>query len=143
MNKTKMKILIIHGPNLNLLGIWSSKNNSTRLTLDKVNQGIRKHIRNKDINVKILQSNNENKIVSYIQKNRNKIDGIIITPGPLQKSGYILNDLLQLLETPFITISYNKNDEVNLLNGIENFNEKNILTSYYNAIDLIIKKLKK
>ena len=137
-----MRILIIHGPNLNLLGIWSSKNDSKRLTLDKVNQGIRKHIRNKDIDVKILQSNNENKIVSYIQKNRNKIDGIIIAPGPLQKSGYILKDLLQLLETPFITISYNKNDEVNLLNGLENFNENNISISYYNAIDLIIENLK-
>ena len=95
-----MKILIIHGPNLNLLGLWSSKNDSNRLTLDKVNQGIRKYIRGKDIETKILQSNSEDKIVSSIQKNRNKIDGIIITPGPLQKSGYILNDLLELLETP-------------------------------------------
>ena len=138
-----MKILIIHGPNLNLLGLWSSKNDSNRLTLDKVNQGIRKYIRGKDIEIKILQSNSEDKIVSSIQKNRNKIDGIIITPGPLQKSGYILNDLLQLLEIPFITISYNKNDKVDLLNGIENFNEKNISTSFYKAIDLIIKKLKK
>ena len=138
-----MKILIIHGPNLNLLGLWSSKNDSNRLTLDKVNQGIRKYIRGKNIEIKILQSNSEDKIVSSIQKNRNKIDGIIITPGPLQKSGYILNDLLQLLEIPFITISYNKNDKVDLLNGIENFNEKNISTSFYKAIDLIIKKLKK
>ena len=138
-----MKILIIHGPNLNLLGLWSSKNDSKRLTLDKVNQGIRKYIRNKDINVKILQANSEDKIVSYIQKNRNKIDGIIITPGPLQESGYILNDLLELLETPFITISYNKNGKVSLLKGLENFNEENISTSYYNAIDLIVKKLQK
>ena len=138
-----MKILVIHGPNLNLIGVWSSKNNSKRLTLDKINREIRKYIRNKNIDIKIMQSNSEDKIVSYIQKNRNKIDGIIITPGPLQKSGYILNDLLQLLETPFITISYNKNDKVSLLNGLENFNEENISTSYYNAIDLIIKKLKK
>ena len=121
-----MKILIIHGPNLNLLGLWSSKNDSNRLTLDKVNQGIRKYIRGKNIEIKILQSNSEDKIVSSIQKNRNKIDGIIITPGPLQKSGYILNDLLQLLEIPFITISYTKNDKVNLLNGIENFHCENI-----------------
>jgi len=138
-----MKILVIHGPNLNLIGVWSSKNNSKRLTLDKINREIRRYIRNKNIDIKIMQLNSEDKIVSYIQKNRNKIDGIILTPGPLQKSGYILNDLLQLLETPFITISYNKNDKVSLLNGLENFNEKNIPTSYYKAIDLIIKKLKK
>ena len=138
-----MKILVIHGPNLNLIGVWSSKNNSKRLTLDKINQEIRRYIRNKNIDIKIMQSNSEDKIVSYIQKNRNKIDGIIMTPGPLQKSGYILNDLLQLLETPFITISYNKNDKVGLLNGIENFNEENISASFYKAIDLIIKNLKK
>ena len=138
-----MKLLIIHGPNLNLLGVWSSKNNSNRLTLDKVNQGIRKYIRNKNIAIKILQSNSEDKIVSYIQKNRNKVDGIIMTPGPLQKSGHVLNDLLQLLGLPFITISYTKNDKVNLLNGIENFNCENISTSYYKAIDLMIKELKK
>ena len=134
-----MKLLIVHGPNLNLIGVWSSKNNSKRLTLDKINQGIRKYIKNQNIDVKIIQSNREDTIVSYIQKNRTKIDGIIITPGPLQQSGFILKDLLQLLQTPFITISYKKTEKVNLLIGIENFNDEDILSSYYKALDLIIK----
>ena len=68
-----MKILIIHGPNLNLFGLWSSKNNQT-ITLDKINRHIRKYVRNKNIQVKIIQTHNETKIVSYIQNNRNKID---------------------------------------------------------------------
>tara|TARA_B100000686_G_scaffold314474_1_gene360578 strand:- start:517 stop:921 length:405 start_codon:yes stop_codon:yes gene_type:complete len=134
-----MNIFIIHGPNLNLLGLWSSKNNSSRLTLDKVNQKIRKYIRGENISIKILQSNSEEKIVSHIQKNRKKIDSIIITPGPLQNSGYVLSELLELLEIPFVTVSYNKTDKVNLLNGIKNFNDKDILSSYFKAIDELVK----
>ena len=71
-----MKILVIHGPNLNLIGVWSSKNNSKRLTLDKINREIRKYIRNKNIDIKIMQSNSEDKIVSYIQKNNRTIQSI-------------------------------------------------------------------
>ena len=57
-----MKILVIHGANLNLLGYWSSQNKK-KLTLEKVNQVIRKHVRNKNIKIKIIQSNNEIKVV--------------------------------------------------------------------------------
>ena len=47
-----MTILILHGPNLNLLGLKSSKAGE-KLTLDKVNRAIRLHVRNKDIDLKI------------------------------------------------------------------------------------------
>ena len=100
-----MKILIIHGANLNLLGYWSAQNNK-KITLNKINQKIRKHIRNKNVKIKIIQSNDEMKAVSYIQNNRNKLDAIIITPGPWQNSAYVLKDLLELTKIPFITISY-------------------------------------
>ena len=88
-----MRILVLHGPNMNLIGVWSSKNNK-KITLDKINQHIRKFVRNKNIEIKIMQTNDENKAVSYIQKNRNKFDGLIISPGPWQLSGFVLNDLL-------------------------------------------------
>ena len=132
-----MKLLIIHGPNLNLLGLWSSKKGES-VTLDKLNKHIRCYIRNKNINVKIIQTNKEDKAVSYIQKNRKKIDGLIITPGPWQQSGYIICDLLDLLQIPFITISYKKNEKINLLNGIENLNNEDIYSSFTNAIDKML-----
>ena len=137
-----MKILVIHGANLNLLGFWSSQNNK-KITLNKVNQIIRKHIKNKDIKIKIIQSNNEIKIVSYIQNNRNKLDAIIITPGPWQNSAYILKDLLELTKIPFITISYKKDEKINLLNGVKNIYNKNLETAYLEAIDLIEEKYAK
>jgi len=137
-----MKILVIHGANLNLLGFWSSQNNK-KITLNKVNQIIRKHIKNKDIKIKIIQSNNEIKIVSYIQNNRNKLDAIIITPGPWQNSAYVLKDLLELTKIPFITISYKKDEKINLLNGVKNIFNNNLETAYLEAIDLIEEKYAK
>ena len=64
-----MKILILYGPNINLFGLWSSKNKST-ITLDKVNRYIRKHCSKKNIELKILQTNSESKAISYVQRNR-------------------------------------------------------------------------
>ena len=49
-----MNILILQGPNLNLLGLQSA-NNQKRLTLDKLNKALRLHVRSKDINLKFFQ----------------------------------------------------------------------------------------
>jgi len=134
-----MKILIIHGANLNLLGVWSAQNNK-KITLDKINQKIKKHIRNKNLDVKIIQSNNENKIITYLQKNRMKFHGIIINPGAWQNSAHILKDLLDLIKIPFITISYKKDEKVNLLKGMKNIYNNDINKSYTTAINLLEEK---
>tara|TARA_Y100000590_G_scaffold204949_1_gene232435 strand:- start:381 stop:803 length:423 start_codon:yes stop_codon:yes gene_type:complete len=134
-----MKILIIHGPNLNLFGLWSSKQNK-KITLNKINSSIRKYTNNKNLGLKIIQTHNETKIVSYIQNNRNKIDGIIITPGPWQYSGYILSELLDLIDIPFITITYKVREHIKLLNGFENLVDENLIRAFKDAIDLMLKK---
>ena len=58
-----MKLLIIHGPNMNLFGIRSSKKGDN-ITLDKINRHLRKFVRDKEIELKIIQTHNESKIVS-------------------------------------------------------------------------------
>ena len=136
-----MKLLIIEGPNLNLLGVWSSKNNQT-ITLDKLNRHIRKYVRDKDIEVKIIQTHSETKIVSYIQNNRNKYNGIIIIPGPWQYSAYTLADLLNLINIPFITIAYKEKDYIKLLNGFDNLIDNDLYRAFENAINSIEKKVK-
>ena len=133
-----MKILIIHGPNLNLFGLWSAKHNK-KITINKINSSIRKHANNKDLSLKIIQTHNETKIVSYIQNNRNKIDGIIITPGPWQYSGYILSELLELIDIPFITITYKVKEHIKLMNGFENLVDDDLIRAYKDAIDLMLK----
>jgi len=135
-----MKILIIHGPNLNLFGLWSAKQNK-KITINKINSSIRKYTNNKNLSIKIIQTHNETKIVSYIQNNRNKIDGIIITPGPWQYSGYILSELLDLVNIPFITITYKVREHIKLLNGFENLVDDNLIRAYKDAIDLMLKNI--
>jgi len=136
-----MKLLIIHGPNMNLIGLWSSKNNST-ITLDKINRHIRKYVKNKNLEIKIIQSHNETKIVSYIQNNRRNIDIIIMVPGPWQYSAHVLSELLELTETPFITIHYKVREHINLLNGFENLIDDNLYKGFETAIDIIVNKYK-
>ena len=72
-----MKILILHGPNMNLFGISSSKEGKN-ITLDKINRHIRKYIKDKNLEIKIIQTHNEIKAVSYLHANRNNFDGLII-----------------------------------------------------------------
>ena len=90
-----MKLLILHGPNMNLFGIRSSKEGKN-ITLDKINRHLRKFVRNKDIELKIMQTHNESKAVSYLHRNRKKIDGIILIPGAWKYSGYILKETIDI-----------------------------------------------
>jgi len=133
-----MKILVIHGPNLNLIGLWSAKRGKT-VTLDKVNRHIRRYIRDKNVLVKIMQTHSENKAISYIQNNRKKFDGIIIVPGPWQYNAYSLAELLDMIEIPFLTIIYKEKDYVKLLNGKDNITNEDLYIAFEQAIDYLIK----
>jgi 3-dehydroquinate dehydratase II len=98
-----MNILIIQGPNLNLTGVKSAKQ-GTRVTLDKINKGIRRYIREKDINVKIYQTHSIEKAVTLLQRNRNWADGIIIAPGVWSTYEAVLLDTLELIEVPTVEV---------------------------------------
>ena len=92
-----MKILILHGPNMNLLGLRSAKIGA-QVTLDRVNRALRKEVRNKEIDLKILQTHDEGKAVTFLHRNRNKAQGLIFSPGAWIHSGYVINDTLDLIE---------------------------------------------
>ena len=129
-----MKILILHGPNMNLFGLRSSYEGNN-LTLDKINRHIRRYIRNRNLEVKIIQTHNETKAVSYIQNNRKKIDGLVISPCAWSSSGYVLDDLLKLIKLKYIVINLDNSDK-NILfqNGKTIFNN-DILVSFEEALN--------
>tara|TARA_Y100001970_G_scaffold230260_1_gene285866 strand:+ start:105 stop:506 length:402 start_codon:yes stop_codon:yes gene_type:complete len=129
-----MKILILHGPNMNLFGLRSSYEGDN-LTLDKINRHIRRYIRDKNLEVKIIQTHNETKAVSYIQNNRKKIDGLVISPCAWSSSGYVLDDLLKLIKLKYIVINLDNSDK-NILfqNGTTIFNN-DILVSFEEALN--------
>ena len=89
---------------MNLFGIRSAKQKQ-RITLDKINRHIRRFIREKNLEIKIIQTHSETKAVSYIQKNRNKFDGMIVTLGPWDYSGHILLELLHLINMNHVIIN--------------------------------------
>ena len=103
-----MKILIIQGPNLNLIGVKSAKLGK-RVTLDKINKGIRRFIREKGIEVKIYQTHSVDKVVTLLQRNRNWADGIILYPGVWSTYEAIISDTLELISVPTVEV-HNEDD---------------------------------
>ena len=128
-----MRLLILHGPNMNLFGIRSAKQKQ-RITLDKINRHIRRFIREKNLEIKIIQTHSETKAVSYIQKNRNKFDGMIVTLGPWDYSGYILLELLHLINMNYIIINIDDKKRNNLFKDSKTIYNTNILKSFEEAI---------
>jgi len=105
------------------------------LTLDKINSHIRKHIRGKNIQIKILQTHNEAKAVSYIQNNRKKINGLILTPCTWNNNGFILNELLDLIKLKYVNINIEKEENNKLFLLGEKIYNTNILLSFQQALD--------
>ena len=134
--------MVIHGPNMNLLGLRTMKTKA-RITLDKLNRHLRKVATDKGLQLVIFQTNDESKAVNKLQKQRNKIRGILLFPGPWQKSGHTIKDTLEILSIPYITVSLGEKEDV--LNGIKNIEETDIYKSAEKALSeidkLIIKSL--
>ena len=124
----KKKILIIQGPNMNLLGYRFKK---IKITQDKLNACLRKEARKFEFKLIIFQTNDESRAVTTLQRSRNKICSVLLFPGAWQQSGYVLKDTLELLKIPYITISSGEN--VVLLKGLYNL-DGNILKACGTAI---------
>ena len=100
-----MNILILQGPNLNLLGLKSSKNND-RLTLDKLNKVIKKFSRTKDIDLKILQTHKEFQAVNFLQRNRNWANGILFIPTSWARNSHTILEVIKLVDITTSTIYF-------------------------------------
>ena len=88
-----VKILILNGPNLNMLGrrdqsIYGAK------TLDEINSELSKLAQALGVEVELYQSNLEGGLVNCIQENWGEIQGIIVNPGALTHYGLSLKDAL-------------------------------------------------
>ena len=106
-----MRVLILHGPNMNLFGIRSSKKGEN-ITLDKINRYIRQYIKNKNLDIKIIQTHNEVKAGSYLHANKNNFNGVILTPGSWQNSAHILKETLEIIDLKYIVIKLEKDEIV-------------------------------
>jgi len=99
----KIKILVIHGPNLNLLG-KREPHIYGKVTLKKINDALRKLAKRKRISLKIVQSNYEGEIVEIIQKAQNRFSGILINPAGYTHTSVAIRDALAGVNLPAIEV---------------------------------------
>ena len=97
------KILIINGPNLNLLG-EREKSKYGEDTLDKVKQKCEEHSKSINLEIKFEQSNIEGEIVTKIQKTKDAFDGIIINAAGYTHTSVAILDSLLAVKLPVIEV---------------------------------------
>ena len=95
-----MNILIVHGPNLNLLG--EAKADTT--TYAVLNARLEAFARELNVTVKIVQSNHEGALVDAIQSERHWADAILINPAALTHTSYSLRECLRIVGRPAIEV---------------------------------------
>ena len=98
-----MKILVINGPNLNLLGD-REKENYGEITLDAINNDLKNLAGELGAEVEFFQSNTEGEIVDEIQKAKGNFDGIIINPAAYTHTSIALRDALLAVKIPAVEV---------------------------------------
>jgi len=96
-------IIIINGPNLNLLGEREQSQYGS-ITFDKLKKNCLIKARELNIDLEFAQSNIEGEIVTTIQKARNKFDGIIINAAGFTHTSVAIRDALDVYKKPIIEL---------------------------------------
>jgi 3-dehydroquinate dehydratase II len=97
------KILVLHGPNLNLLGerepgVYGS------VTLEQINQRLNEMARERNVELRILHSNTEGELVDAIQDARSWANGILINPGAYTHYSYAIRDAVAAIRLPALEV---------------------------------------
>lgn len=100
-----MKILVINGPNLNLLG-EREKEIYGELSLEGIEEEMRKEAGESEL--AFFQSNHEGEIIDELQKRRKEINGAIINPGALTHYSLALHDAIKAVNVPVIEVHLSK-----------------------------------
>jgi len=97
------RVVVVHGPNLNLLGKREPHIYGTR-SLDDLNQAIRAKADKLGLEVSCFQSNHEGEIIDQLHKEGPGSIGIVINPGALSHYSLALFDCLQALSLPVVEV---------------------------------------
>ena len=97
------KILVINGPNLNLLGT-REKEKYGQSSLEDIKKKCEGHAKKLGLNIEFKQSNVEGEIVNFIQEARKKYDGIIINAGGYTHTSVAIRDALDVFKKPILEL---------------------------------------
>ncbi len=141
-----MRILVLNGPNLNMLGvrepeIYGSENYSHLVAL------IEAHCKEKDVEVDIRQSNHEGELVDIIQQSLGAFDGIVFNPAAYTHTSVALLDALKAVNIPTVEVHISDPDSREDFRRISYIRTACVATiaghgfnGYLEAIDLLTDK---
>lgn len=100
---TPLKVLVLHGPNLNLTG-FREPDVYGKKPLADIDADILNNAQKLNVDVRILQSNSEGVLIDTIQEHRQWADGIVINPGGLTHYSIALRDALVSVRLPVVEV---------------------------------------
>ena len=98
-----MKILILNGPNLNLLGIREPEIYGIE-TLDDISDWLNQQPDANPHDITWFQSNHEGDLIDQVHESMNLFDGIILNPGALTHYSYVLRDAIASVHIPVVEV---------------------------------------
>lgn len=116
-----LKILLMHGPNLNLLG-WREPGIYGTVGFDEINARMKKVAEENGAELRVFQSNSEGALVDAIHDARNWADGIVINPGAYSHYSIAIRDALSAVKLPTIEVHLSN------IHAREEFRHKLVLT---------------
>ncbi len=105
-----MKLMIINGPNLNLLGIREPAHYGRETYADLIAK-IERHAESIGVEVTCLQSNHEGDLVDFIQSAYGTCDGIVINPGAYTHTSIAILDAAKSVSLPLVEVHISKVEE--------------------------------
>lgn len=97
------KILVIHGPNLNLLG-GREPEVYGKITIEEINQSLERIARRNKVKIEIFQSNHEGEIVSKIGLAKDGFDAIVINPAAYTHTSVAIRDAVSAVRIPTVEV---------------------------------------
>ena len=141
-----MKILVINGPNLNMLGI-REPDIYGRQTYEDMRKYIMDYARQRELAVEVFQSNSEGEIVTKIQQAYGKKDAIIINPAAYTHTSVAILDALKAVNLPTVEVhlsNVNEREEFRKISYVSLYAERTIVgkgfDGYIEAIDYLCNK---
>lgn len=138
-----MRILIINGPNINMLGIREKNIYGSKNYKDLIKY-IKEYTEDKDIEIEIYQSNSEGQIINKIQEAYNLYDGIVINPAAYTHTSIAILDALKSVNIPTVEVhltDVNKREDFRKISYVSYFSKKTIkgkgFDGYIEAIDFL------